>query len=193
MSMFTSDGIEVLPDNNAVPSFDDIAMGLARQIRFGGQTRVPYSVLAHTIALSRHVPLHMRIFALMHDSTEAVVGDIVRPWKSKEFEAMEDALLERICIYYGIVWPWPEEISKVIHEADRLMGNSEGYVLGFFPEGSQYDHDESMMETVRQMIPASKQWVINPDWGIKKFKMMVNGALQDWARYKQIARDRGIV
>lgn len=59
----------------------DIAHSLSMQCRFNGHTRHFYSVAQHCYLVSDMVPAEHRLAALLHDATEAYVGDLVRPLK----------------------------------------------------------------------------------------------------------------
>lgn len=61
----------------------DIAVALSRIPRFGGHTRVPYSVADHSIRVSQQVPDDYALEALLHDAHEAYTGfgDVQRPAK----------------------------------------------------------------------------------------------------------------
>lgn len=67
----------------------DIAHSLSMQCRFNGHTRHYYSVAQHCYLVSDLVPAEYRLEALLHDATEAYVGDLVRPLK------------EGMHLYYG--------------------------------------------------------------------------------------------
>lgn len=64
----------------------DIAHSLSMQCRFNGHTRSYYSVAQHCYLAADLVPAEHQLAALLHDATEAYVGDMVRPLK----EAMRD-------------------------------------------------------------------------------------------------------
>ena len=60
----------------------DICHGLAAINRFNGQTRVPISVLWHSLmvaTLCSEKPAKTQLEALFHDAGEAYVGDFIRP------------------------------------------------------------------------------------------------------------------
>jgi hypothetical protein len=80
----------------------DIARALANQCRFGGHCRVFYSVAQHSVIVSRLVEhgggdAQDAFAALMHDATEAYLGDMPHPLKHRSplgaaFKAAEDHL-----------------------------------------------------------------------------------------------------
>lgn len=66
----------------------DIARALANQCRFGGHSRVFYSVAQHSVHVAELVERHggdvEDVFAaLMHDATEAYLGDMPHPLKHR--------------------------------------------------------------------------------------------------------------
>lgn len=66
----------------------DISYGLSNIPRFAGQ--VPfYSVALHSIEVSRLVPEELKLSALLHDATEAYIGDLVSPIKHKIVDYIE--------------------------------------------------------------------------------------------------------
>lgn len=99
-----------------------IAHALSLQCRFGGHIREFYSVAQHCIEVS-HLCENYPLEGLMHDASEAYLGDIVKPLKSlfpayAEGEAkMEQAIASR----WGLAWPWPEEVKR----ADLVMLSTE--------------------------------------------------------------------
>jgi hypothetical protein len=64
----------------------DIAHSLSMQCRFNGHTSSFYSVAQHCYLVADLVPAEHQLAALLHDATEAYVGDMVRPLK----EGMRD-------------------------------------------------------------------------------------------------------
>lgn len=78
---------------------EDIAHALSMQCRFGGHTREFYSVAQHSVIVAMAVPVQLAFVGLMHDATEAYIGDMVRPLKQElpGFKVAEDAIWGAVC------------------------------------------------------------------------------------------------
>jgi uncharacterized protein len=104
----------------------DIARALANQCRFGGHSRVFYSVAQHSVIVSELVEQRggdaEDVFAaLMHDASEAYLGDMPHPIKHRSslgaaFKAAEDHLEAALRERFGIKAHVPE-----IKRADRAL------------------------------------------------------------------------
>jgi 5'-deoxynucleotidase YfbR-like HD superfamily hydrolase len=90
----------------------DVARALANQCRFGGHSRVFYSVAQHSLIVSELVEaeggdVEDAFAGLMHDATEAYLGDMPHPLKHRsplgtEFRAAEDKLEEALRAHFRI-------------------------------------------------------------------------------------------
>ncbi len=104
----------------------DIARALANQCRFGGHSRVFYSVAQHSVIVSRLVEerggdVEDVFAALMHDASEAYLGDMPHPLKHRSplgaaFRDAEDHLERAIRDRFGIKGGVP-----AIKAADRAL------------------------------------------------------------------------
>jgi 5'-deoxynucleotidase YfbR-like HD superfamily hydrolase len=104
----------------------DIARALGNQCRFGGHCRVFYSVAQHSVIVSELVEQRggdaEDVFAaLMHDASEAYLGDMPHPIKHRSplgaaFKAAEAHLEAAIRDRFGIRADVPE-----IKRADRAL------------------------------------------------------------------------
>lgn len=84
---------------------EDIAHALSNICRYGGHCREFYSVAQHCCMVSDWIPSY-KLEGLLHDSTEAYLGDLVRPVKhSESMKGYRDAehLLEgMINVVFGL-------------------------------------------------------------------------------------------
>ena len=97
----------------------DIAHALAHLCRYNGHVRWHLSVAEHCVQLSYAVSPENALWALLHDATEAYMGDMVRPLKRHmpSFVAAEDRLMSVICERFGLDPAMPAEV----HEADSRI------------------------------------------------------------------------
>jgi 5'-deoxynucleotidase YfbR-like HD superfamily hydrolase len=112
---------------------EDIAHALSHLCRFTGHTRTFYSVAEHSVRASYEVPPHLALDALLHDATEAYLGDVSSPLKSllPDYRKIEDMLSRRIAIVFGTTWPMLPEVKHadlvmLATEKRDLMGNDSG-------------------------------------------------------------------
>ncbi|QEA38608.1 phosphohydrolase [Pistricoccus aurantiacus] len=102
------------------PTFDmvapyDIAHALAQLCRFGGHTRVHYSVAQHSVLASHHVPREHALAALLHDATEAYLGDVVTPLKTllPLYRHIEAQAWAAICERFGLSEILPASVKRI--------------------------------------------------------------------------------
>jgi len=97
----------------------DIAHSLAHLCRFGGHTSTFYSVAQHSVQVSLLVPPKHALWALLHDSAEAYLGDMTSPLKewNQLYSLWEEQILRTIAQRFGLPWPMPPEV----HQADRIL------------------------------------------------------------------------
>ena len=113
------------PDPEQLDS-GDIARALANQCRFGGHSRVFYSVAQHSVIVSELVEqrggdTEDAFAALMHDASEAYLGDMPHPLKHRSplgaaFKDAEEHLERAIRDRFRIKADVPE-----IKRADRAL------------------------------------------------------------------------
>ncbi len=122
----------------------DIAHGLARVARWNGQTRGDhaYSVAQHSVAVEQIVH-HLkpkldprwRLAALLHDSSEYVIGDMISPFKAAlgmDYKAFEHRLEEAVHRRFGLPPQAPDWVEKLIKKADRICAYFEAVDLAGF-------------------------------------------------------------
>lgn len=111
---------------------EDIAHALSHICRFGGHTRVFSSVAAHSVHVCNLLPDKYKFCGLMHDATEAYLGDVIRPLKLQlpDYKAAENKLWRITANKFGL----PTEIPEIVHRAD----------------------DISLVTEIRDLMPADK-------------------------------------
>ena len=125
------------PDEDTV-CIEDIAHSLAMQCRWGGHSRVFYSVAQHSVLATEFafkclkdsnlnkLELNTMLLAvLLHDAHEAYTGDVIKPLKvllgdyEKIAKPIQDAVERRFNIKRT------ETVNKLIHLSDTAMMHAE--------------------------------------------------------------------
>lgn len=106
----------------------DIAHALGMLCRYNGHVERFYSVAEHCVHLSRVVAPEHALWALLHDATEAYVGDMVRPLKRSmpDYVAAEDRVMEAIAARFGLAGSMPAEVKAadtaiLLNEREALL------------------------------------------------------------------------
>jgi uncharacterized protein len=110
----------------------DIAHALSLICRYGGHVDRFYSVAEHCVLMSHAVAPEHAAWALLHDATEAYVGDMVRPLKHHmpEYRDVEDRLMAVIAERFGLAGvTMPPEVKDadnriLLTERAALMTNT---------------------------------------------------------------------
>jgi len=96
----------------------DIAHSLAHLCRFNGHCREFYSVAQHSCIVADLVPEEHKLDALLHDATEAYVGDMVRPLKEwmPAYQDVESLIWKHICTRFDL----DAETPASVRQADMI-------------------------------------------------------------------------
>ncbi len=102
-------------------NIEDIAHSHGNYCRFGGHTKHFYSVAQHVCLVHDHMPkddVVLRLQALLHDATEAYLGDVVKPLKLllNDYTVFEKRLEGVIMRRYGL----PHQLRPEIKLADLM-------------------------------------------------------------------------
>ena len=130
------------PDKNTI-AIDDIAHSLAMICRWGGHALTYYSVAEHSVRVADFLyaqavksgksldeSKRIAFLGLMHDATEAYVGDIPRPIKGSMFlktpRGMEGFRETEAHVYKVIeealdLPPYKDGDDEMVHEADNII------------------------------------------------------------------------
>ena len=123
---------------------EDIAHGLARVARWNGQTRGEhaFSVAEHSVLVEKIVrklepglgPQDW-LTALLHDSPEYVIGDMISPFKAilgESYKGVEARLQEAVHLRFGLKAITPAGLKKTIKRADNICAWFEAVQLAGF-------------------------------------------------------------
>jgi uncharacterized protein len=123
---------------------EDIAHGLARVARWNGQTRGAhaFSVAEHSVLVEQIVrrlepglgPADW-LTALLHDSPEYVIGDMISPFKAllgESYKGIEGRLQEAVHIRFGLAPVTRAPLKKLIKSADNICAWFEAVQLAGF-------------------------------------------------------------
>ncbi len=125
---------------------EDIAHGLSRVARWNGQTagEWPFSVAQHCLLVENltgrfrpKAERRWRLAALLHDSPEYVIGDLITPFKAAvgfDYRALEERLLHAIHLRFGLPPEPPVTVRTLIKRADRAAAFLEATQLAGFGE-----------------------------------------------------------
>jgi uncharacterized protein len=128
---------------------EEIAHALSNICRFGGHCRTFYSVAQHSVFVAECVSTPNKRTALLHDATEAYVGDVVRPLKVNlvGYEEIESAAWQAVSSAFRLPEHLPEEVELadarvLLAEKRDLLNNRNDHVWDFpqcrFPDASPF-------------------------------------------------------
>lgn len=109
------------------PNIKQIARNLAQINRWCGDTKHPFSVAQHSILVSYLVPPAFALEALLHDATEAYLGDIPAPVKNvlPDYQRLELTVWSSISSEYRL----PLVTNPDVAYADRMAAAIEDDML----------------------------------------------------------------
>ncbi len=135
---------------------EDIAHASSQDCRYGGHTRYFYSVAQHCCLVHDHMPQGrhphfkmLRLQALLHDATEAYLGDVVKPLKRllKDYQKLERRLEIIILKRYGL----PIKLEPEVKEADLIALATEKRDLLY--DGPIWEATKGVVPWPEEIIP----------------------------------------
>ena len=142
--MLSGRRLEILNPSPLDIEIEDIAHGLSFLARWNGQTvgDYPFSVAQHSLLVenifSRQFPKmdsHSKLFALLHDSAEYVISDMISPLKAHlgiTYEALDEKLTTAICVRFNIPTIKIKTIKRQVKIADKMAAWLEAIQLAGF-------------------------------------------------------------
>ncbi|WP_424361422.1 hydrolase [Methylocystis parvus] len=123
---------------------EDIAHGLARVARWNGQTVGPhiFSVAQHSLLVEKiaaemepSIGRAERLFMLLHDAPEYVIGDMISPFKAvigDAYKSVENRILGAILLRFSLPATPAPAMVKLAKQADRASAFFEAVALAGF-------------------------------------------------------------
>ena len=142
--MLSGRRLDILNPSPLDVEIEDIAHGLARVARWNGQTRgaVSFSVAQHSVlvaeilgVLDPAAPARWRLFALLHDAPEYVIGDMISPFKAalgEVYHEVEARLARAILQRFSIAPDPPTALARMTKKADRVSAFFEATLYAGF-------------------------------------------------------------
>jgi uncharacterized protein len=146
--MLSGRRLDLLDPSPLDVEIEDIAHGLARVARWNGQTLGdhPFSVAQHSLVvldILQHafpgLDRDAKLYALLHDAPEYVIGDMISPFKTAlglDYRAFEDRLAAAIHIRFQLPPQLPAALKARIKKADIMCAWMEAIQLAGFDEAT---------------------------------------------------------
>lgn len=139
IELFSGGFIDIVDPKPEQIKIKDIGHALSMQCRFVGQIERFYSVAEHSWHVARMLegtPYKVQLAGLLHDASEAYLGDIASPIKQflPDYQKMEDRLQAAIFARYDLEYP----THPAVKLADRAMLSTEAWHL-VNSQGSTWD------------------------------------------------------
>lgn len=128
ISLANGDFFDFLSPEKHKFDIECIAYSLSNQCRYTGHSSSFYSVAEHSVIVSKLVTdPALRLTGLLHDASEAFVGDVASPLKQllPDFKSIEERVQQALAKYFKLPYPFPEEI----HLADKAAYRTEAAQL----------------------------------------------------------------
>ncbi len=142
--MLSGRRLDLLDPSPLDVEIEDIAHGLARVARWNGQTEGPhiFSVAQHSLlveaiaaALEPALDRPQRLFMLLHDAPEYVIGDMISPFKAvigDAYKSVEKRILSAILLRFSLPAEPDPALLRLAKRADRAAAFFEAVRLAGF-------------------------------------------------------------
>jgi hypothetical protein len=137
------------PDPDLI-TIEDISEALSKLCRFTGHTHGFYSVGEHSLWVARFLPDHLKLEGLLHDASEAYLGDVSSPLKDlipgyRNLEAQMDYVIRS-------KFKLPLTCSPEVKRMDRILLGLERQKL--LPETDEvWGILDGVEDDVRKLLP----------------------------------------
>ena len=121
---------------------EDIAHALSMQCRFVGHTKFHYSIAQHSVFVSQLCNPQDALYGLLHDASEAFLGDVASPIKQTEvykaYKELEKLVQSNIYQSFGLDTVEPISVKEadliiLATEATQLLQKRDDWTLSRTP------------------------------------------------------------
>lgn len=187
--MRTYDGVGIyLPgDENHDPevsiTFTDMAVGLSRQPRFAGHTKVPFTVLGHSVCMSRVLrDDRLGREGLIHDAAEAVLCDMPSTLKLPSYKQLERLIMQNFCDMSHVMYPFSMGALTTLKKWDNAFTIAEAHECKH-PFADYYFALDDLTIGEKQLVAACRMMISDVlDSEMYKMSMFDVDAAIDFAR-----------
>jgi hypothetical protein len=163
-----------LAPTSDVIAIEDIAHHLALLNRFGGATRLAYSVAQHSVLVSYRCDAPDALHGLLHDGSEAYLGDLITPMKQlglmRAYRVIEAQLQAVIYGRFGLSLETPASVKLI----DERLAVTEAQDL-FLPESvPAWARHGDRLPLDRELIQPWPAWCAEEQF-LRRFKELTNG------------------
>lgn len=158
MTLFSGTNIDLKNIKPEHININDIAHALSNICRFSGHSRVYYSVSEHSIRVAEYLknheqPIDVQRWGLLHDATEAYLGDVITPLKGllPTYKYYENEFMKAIAEKFSLSLPLPE----AVHEADKVLLHMEMRDLMYGGSNNSLRYSKPSKITIK---PYKKEW-----------------------------------
>ena len=140
-------------DNNVI-DIKDIAWSLSHTNRYNGHTSEPWSVAQHSLLVADLVSFDEELmrYALLHDASEAYLGDLAGPLKQfcPDFKRIEERVEHHIYRSFGMI----PKLSPAVKYADlQALGVEKQHFMNDVSEWECLEGVEIPTMILRSMPP----------------------------------------
>jgi hypothetical protein len=152
ITTFSGKTFNVLEPRAEDVCIEDIAHALSMQCRFTGHVRHFYSVAQHSILVSMLCPQEYALWGLLHDASEAYIGDMSAPLKHTpemaRYRTTEKRIMAAVVSRFGLE---PKE-PLAVKDTDRRLLLAEARDMGLDVTGWYSEH-KPFDQHIRPMSP----------------------------------------
>jgi hypothetical protein len=97
--------IDLVEPDSSMIHIEDISHALSNLCRFGGHAKTFWPVSSHSVLVALLSPDDLKKEALLHDATEAYLGDVIKPLKeiiADAYENIESRFMRVIAEAFGL-------------------------------------------------------------------------------------------